>query len=197
MKATSKRAKRTAGDAPGGGDERDDGGPAALPAANPELTALAERFPLWRRPGYLIRRLHQIHSAIFLEECADFGITPVQYGLLTVLSTNPDSDQVALAHAVGIDRTNVADVLRRLERRRLISRSASRFDRRMVLARLTREGERLVASMHPAMARAQERLLEGLAKRDRDAFVLTLMRLLEANNRHGRAPLGRARGKDG
>jgi hydrogenase expression/formation protein HypE len=27
----------------------------------PALKALAERLPLWRRPGYLIRRLHQIH----------------------------------------------------------------------------------------------------------------------------------------
>jgi DNA-binding MarR family transcriptional regulator len=127
---------------------------AASPTANPALTALAERFPLWRRPGYLIRRLHQIHSAIFFEECADFGITPVQYGLLTVLSTNPDADQVALAHLVGIDRTNVADVLRRLERRGLISRAKSRTDRRMLLARLTLQGERLVEAMHPAMARA-------------------------------------------
>ena len=56
---------------------------------------------------------------IFFEECDDFGITPVQYGLLTMLSTNPDSDQVTLANALGIDRTNVADVLVRLEQRGL------------------------------------------------------------------------------
>ncbi len=165
----------------------------ASASANPVLTALAERFPLWKRPGYLIRRLHQIHYAIFFEECADFGITPVQYGLLTVLSTNPNSDQVALAHLVGIDRTNVADVLRRLERRGLISRTTAPTDRRMLLACLTREGERLVEAMHPAMARAQERLLEALGKRERETFVMTLMLLLESNNNLARAPLGRAR----
>ena len=27
------------------------------------------RLPLWSRPGYLVRRLHQIHTAIFAEEC--------------------------------------------------------------------------------------------------------------------------------
>lgn len=171
-------------------------GVAEPPATNPVLTALADRFPLWQRPGYLIRRLHQIHSAIFFEECTDFGITPVQYGLLTVLSTNPDADQVALAHLVGIDRTNVADVLRRLERRGLIARAASRSDRRKLLAHLTRQGERLVEAMHPAMARAQERLLATLGEDEREAFVRTLMQLLEANNHHGRAPLGSARGED-
>jgi len=162
----------------------------------PALRMLAERLPLWRRPGYLIRRLHQIHYALFFEECAAFGITPVQYGLLTILSTNPESDQVTLANALGIDRTNVADVLRRLEQGGLIIRRRSAEDRRMVLARLTPEGEELVEQMHPSMARAQERLLSALSEGERDAFLAMLMRLLEANNRYGRAPL-RARRGDG
>lgn len=157
---------------------------------NPVLQALSERLPLWKRPGYLVRRLHQIHYAIFFEECDGFGITPVQYGLLTILSTTPDSDQVTLANALGIDRTNVADVLVRLEQRGLVARTRSKLDRRMVLARLTPVGEALVESMHPAMARAQERLLETLPDGERDQFLATIMRLLEANNKYGRAPLG-------
>ena len=131
----------------------------------PALKALADRLPLWRRPGYLIRRLHQIHYALFFEECAEFGITPVQYGLLTILSTSPDADQVTLANALGIDRTNVADVLRRLEQGGLIRRKRSVDDRRMVLARLTPAGEDMVERMHPFMARAQQRLLVGARRR--------------------------------
>ena len=157
---------------------------------NPVLQALSERLPLWKRPGYLVRRLHQVHYALFFEECDSFGITPVQYGLLTILSTNPDSDQITLANALGIDRTNVADVLNRLEQRGLVARTRSVEDRRMILVRLTPPGERLVENMHPAMARAQERLLEVLSPQEREAFVRTLMRLLEANNKYGRAPLG-------
>ena len=38
---------------------------------------------LWQRPGFLIRRLNQIHVALFFESCKGFEITPVQYGLLT------------------------------------------------------------------------------------------------------------------
>jgi DNA-binding MarR family transcriptional regulator len=155
----------------------------------PALKALADRLPLWRRPGYLVRRLHQIHYALFFEECAEFGITPVQYGLLTILSTNPDADQVTLANALGIDRTNVADVLRRLEHGGLVKRRKSADDRRMVLARLTAAGEDMVEKMHPFMVRAQERFLAALTAEEREAFIATLMRLLEANNRYGRAPL--------
>ena len=51
------------------------------------------KLPLWSRPGYLIRRLHQIHVALFLEELRDSGLTPVQYGLLTALSFRGELDQ--------------------------------------------------------------------------------------------------------
>ena len=36
-------------------------------------------WPLSQRPGFLIRRLHQIHVALFQEACGEFEITPLQY----------------------------------------------------------------------------------------------------------------------
>lgn len=175
---------------------RAEAGAADDKTVNPELQQLIERLPLWKRPGYLIRRLHQVHYALFFEECHEFGITPVQYGLLTILSGNPDSDQISLAQALGIDRTNVADVLSRLAQRGLIDRTRSTEDKRMVLARLTSEGERLVAAMHPKMTRAQERLLDTLGAGERDAFLATLLKLLEANNKYGRAALATSKFSD-
>lgn len=196
-KASAGGKKREAGGKPGAAIAH---GVASDPLAvqtrpRPALKVLAERLPLWRRPGYLIRRLHQIHYSLFFEECAPFGITPVQYGLLTILSTHPDADQVTLANALGIDRTNVADVLRRLEQGGLIDRRRNAEDRRMVLARLTPQGEDLVERMHPSMATAQERLLSVLSEAEREVFLSTLMRLLEANNRYGRAPLKASQGE--
>jgi len=149
---------------------------------------------LWDRPGFLVRRLHQIHVAIFLEECAADGITPVQYGLLSVLMEQGGLDQATLAEEVGIDRTNVADVLNRLERRGLLTRTASRQDRRMRLAQLTEKGRAFVRKNRAAMQRAQERLLAPLAESDRNRFRELLRKLVEENNTLGRAPL-RTRGQ--
>ncbi len=142
--------------------------------------------PLWVRPGYLLRRLHQIHYALFFEECAGFDITPVQYGLLTTLSLNPDLDQNSIGRELGIDRTNVADVLARLARRGLLERYRSKEDRRMVLARLTPAGQRVAGEMYAAMLRAQNRLLAPLPPRERKAFIDTLLRLIDHNNHLGR-----------
>ena len=160
--------------------------------ADPELRQLIERLPLWRRPGYLVRRLHQIHGALFLEECSAFEITPVQYAVLTTLSLNPDIDQVSLAQEVGLDRTNVADVLGRLAQRGLVQRQRSEADRRAILTRITSEGERITRAMLSAMKRAQERLLEPLGTAERELFLSMLLRLVDANNGSGRALLGPA-----
>src|ERR1700744_5766680 len=142
--------------------------------------------PLWVRPGYLLRRLHQIHYALFFEECAAFDITPVQYGLLTTLSLNPDLDQNSLGRELGIDRTNVADVLARLARRGLLERHRSKQDKRMVLARLTPAGQRVTDEMYGAMLKAQNRLLAPLLADERKALIETLLRLIEGNNHLGR-----------
>lgn len=156
------------------------------PAQENEDSLIMSRMPLWARPGYLVRRLHQIHYALFFEECAAFDITPVQYGLLTTLAQNPDMDQNSLGRELGIDRTNVADVLNRLAKRGLVARERSKTDRRMVLWCLTAEGEKVTAEMYEAMQRAQIKLMEPLRPEERNAFVTMLMRLVDGNNHLGR-----------
>lgn len=149
---------------------------------------------LWERPGYLIRRLHQIHVALFLEECRAFDITPVQYALMTTLLNRPGCDQISLAHDSAIDRSSVADVLMRLEERGLIRRGPSATDRRVKLAYLTAPGEALTRDMEGAMLAAQERFVAPLPADERSEFLRMMGILVEANNAYSRAPLA-GRGK--
>jgi DNA-binding MarR family transcriptional regulator len=164
-----------------------------------ELKAEAQpRMPLSARPGYLVRRLHQIHSAIFLEECQAFAITPVQYGLISTLLTHPGADQVTLGGEVGIDRTNVADVLKRLTERGLVRRERSKTDGRSMVAFLTKEGERVAEEMYESMRRAQDRLLLPLRPEFRAAFLAMLTELIEGNSKYGLPDAGSdARGNKG
>jgi DNA-binding MarR family transcriptional regulator len=148
-----------------------------------------QRLPLWDRPGFLVRRLHQIHVAIFLDECAEGNVTPVQFGLLSVLLQEPGCDQITLAEKLGIDRTNIADVISRLERRGWLSRKVNTKDRRVRVVSLTAKGKMFVGRTHAKMQRAQERLLSPLSASDRVLFVDLLRRLVAANNVLGRAKL--------
>lgn len=143
---------------------------------------------LWQRPGYLIRRLHQIHVAMFIEECAAFGITPVQYAVMTVLLNNPGLGQVSIANEAGIDRTNVADVLARLEDRGLVRRRTGTDDRRVKLAYLTDEGDRVAHDMEASVLRAQDRLVAPLSTDERGRLMEMMAKLVDDNNEYSRAP---------
>ncbi len=143
---------------------------------------------LWSRPGYLVRRLNQIHYALFAEECRSFNVTPVQFGVLTALSLNPWLDQTAIGAELGLDRTTTADVLKRLEERELITRRKGTTDRRSRESMITREGFKVMKSLHEGMNNAQRRLLAPLSRRDQEIFLKLISTLVEANNEYSRAP---------
>ncbi len=50
-----------------------------------------------RRLGFLIRLLHQIHLALFAEEREPFGVTPVQFSILSIAAARPGIEQGELA----------------------------------------------------------------------------------------------------
>ena len=154
-----------------------------------DAAAREARLPLWSRPGYLVRLLHQINYALWSEELGHANVTPVQYSVLTALSIRGEQVQQTLADEIGIDRTNVAEVLSRLEARKLVRRKENPADRRARLASLTPKGRALMTGLFPAMQRSQDRLLAPLTQTERDLFMATLVRLIEANEGYGRATL--------
>lgn len=146
---------------------------------------------LFARPGFLIRRLQQIHYALFFEECGAENITPVQYGILTVVSVMADLDQSALGREVGLDRTTTADVVNRLEERGLVERLANPADKRRRHVRLTAKGRRIVEDLRSRMARAQERLLEPLRPAERTMLMDLMGILVEAYGQYSKATVVR------
>jgi DNA-binding MarR family transcriptional regulator len=107
-----------------------------------------------------------MHLALFAEECASCGVTPVPFSLLSLLATQPGLDQAALAFAVGVDRATTANVVARLEKRGLLRRRPGPTDRRVKLVELTAAGTRLLARIDPHARRAHERTLDALPPRE-------------------------------
>src|ERR1700754_1382250 len=117
---------------------------------------------LWARPGFLVRRLHQISVAIFLDEMASLEITPVQYGALMIVAAMPNIDQSTLAAELGVDRANAGDVLIRLSKAGYITRTPSRQDRRFIQINLTAKGTALLRKVGGRAKKVQDRLLKPL-----------------------------------
>ena len=140
------------------------------------------------RPGHLIRRLHQVHVALFLEECGAQNLTPIQFGVLTVLKDGKERDQVTIAYSIGIDRNTAADVISRLEKRQLLERPDNPLDRRTKLAQITASGQALVNTVVPGMIEAQKRLVAPLSDEEYEKFMSLTLKLVTENDHNSRAP---------
>ena len=97
-------------------------------------------------PGHLLRRCQQIAVSIFLRECRDHDLTPLQFAVLSALIDSPPIDHVRLAGIAALDRTTIGVVARKLEARGLITRRTSDSDRRSKLIAITRAGRALIES---------------------------------------------------
>ncbi|AXK80314.1 MarR family transcriptional regulator [Pseudolabrys taiwanensis] len=143
---------------------------------------------LHSKPGHLIRRAQQIAVAIFMEECAAFDLTPVQYAALVAIRENPGTDATRLSATIAFDRSTLGNVLERLEARKLVTRYASPEDKRIKVLKLSASGTALVKRAEAAVLRAQDRILEPLKPADRDRLVELLEQLVELNNEASRVP---------
>ncbi len=155
---------------------------------------LSKELPLtmdavYTKPGYLFRRMQQIAVAIFVEECRDFDITPVQYAALVAIRAHPGIDATRLSSVIAFDRSTLGSVIERLETKGYIERKPASADKRIKLLHLTRGGAKLLQDIVPSVDRAQARMLQPLKAGDRKALMGLLAQLVDRNNEASRVPL--------
>lgn len=146
---------------------------------------MAKSFDFRRAPAHLIRRVHQVSVAIFMEETAGFEVTPVQFAILNALLQDPGEDQVTLARKVAFDPATFGSVIMRLETRGWVRREPDSVDRRRKLLWVTAEGAEVARKMRRAVGRVQQRILEPLAAAEREQLVALLDRLLAGHDAAG------------
>ena len=142
---------------------------------------------LYRRPGFMIRRAHQIAVSLFLEETGALGITNRQYGIMLVLRAEPGIDQITVAKLLGLDRSTTGMVLTKLEDAGLVGRVVG-ADRRKRSLKLTPAGERMLNRLAEPARRAQERVLSAFSPRERETFLDLLDKFARAFNDTTRVP---------
>ncbi|HZY19345.1 MAG TPA: MarR family transcriptional regulator [Ramlibacter sp.] len=141
---------------------------------------------LYARPGFLLRRAHQISAAVFEDECRDLQLTPAQFGVLTVLDAHPGLGQSNLARALGFDKVTVLRVLRGLETRGLVERQTEEGKRNVSVA-LTPAGVQVLAQAQRPAERAYRRLLGPLDAQQQDQLLQLLQLLTGELEDHARA----------
>lgn len=144
---------------------------------------------LYRRPGFLLRRAHQISAALFLEETAGLNLTTTQYGTMVVLRACGSLDQIGIATLVGIDRSTTALVVGKLEEGGYVERRDDAVDKRRKIITLSPAGHAVLEQVAEPAQRARERALQPFSARDAAKFLALLEHFVGVFNEETRAPI--------
>lgn len=143
------------------------------------LTTAAERLAeLYGRPGFMIRRAHQIAISVFQAHAGELGLTNTQFGVLYILKRYPRIDQVTLAKLLRLDRSTTGTVVQTLESRGLVARDVGEADRRRRVLALTADGESMLHQIQKKSAGTSNTLLAALDQEERAQFLKLLARLV-------------------
>lgn len=128
---------------------------------------------------HLLHRAGQCADELFAVNVGTSDLTPRQFAVLKAIAAADEPSQTALVETTGIDRSTLADIVRRLVEKGLVQRRRTRRDARMYAVRLTERGSEMLRKAEPAAQATDERLLSVLPQRERDAFMEALSRIVE------------------
>ncbi len=138
---------------------------------------------LERSPLHLLHRAGQCASEVFQVELGSDELTPRQYAILVTVAQHEGVSQTQLVDLTGIDRSTLADVVRRMLKKGLLQRRRTRDDARAYAVKLTEEGSRVLKTHEPMARRVDERILASLPAQQRDRFLQDLSAIVEALDR--------------
>ncbi|MFB6978495.1 MarR family winged helix-turn-helix transcriptional regulator [Streptomyces scopuliridis] len=146
-------------------------------------------------PGHLARRLQQAHTLLWNTVVSE-EVTSPQFAVLNTLVGQDGLDQRTVGERVGLDRSTIAEVIRRLVDRRLVDKVRDPKDGRRSVLRVTEEGEQLHRKLSGRTVRMNQIFLAPLGPQERSTFLELLRRVSDATEalRNPGAPVADVRG---
>jgi MarR family transcriptional regulator, transcriptional regulator for hemolysin len=125
---------------------------------------------------WLLSRASHALTTELTAALADAGLSPRAHCVLSTAMTG-EYTQIALAQAVGLDKTTMVVTIDELEAAGLAERRPAAGDRRARVIAVTPAGRRKVARARDIMDAVQADVLDSLPARERAAFLESLTRL--------------------
>lgn len=139
--------------------------------------------PLDTSALHLLHRAGQCAEVLFTNEASKSDLTPRQFAVLLCVAQNPDVSQTGLVEQTGVDRSTLADVVRRLVKKGLLNRKRTKRDARMYAVRLTPKGMGILGGVKPLASKVDQRILSVLRPDQRGQFIESLGEIVRAMTR--------------
>ena len=137
-------------------------------------------FELSEAPSHLIRRCQQFYGDLYARESGARELTKQQYTLLAALEHHDGVSQTVLVEITGIDRSTLAEMVRRMLEKGLLSRERTEEDQRANAVAISPAGRKALRSARNVADRAERLLLDALPAPERQKFVRALAQIAQA-----------------
>lgn len=129
--------------------------------------------------GFKIRNLHNRLNLSWNARFArrGLGLTPVQGGILVMISENPGITQVALAQMMEVEAPTLSQMLAPLVKSDMVRRDRSAADARASALSLTKSGVEMCGLLKQEMQARERDVLKNLTKNERKQLHALLDKL--------------------
>lgn len=134
-------------------------------------------------PLHLLHRAVQVSDAAIQRRIDSSGLTSRQLVLMSAVAASEGASQTKLVAMTGMDRSTMADVVRRMVKKGLIKRVRRKTDARAYEVRLTARGHAALKAVTPEIEQAEARMLAALPVDRAGAFCEDLHRIVAALDR--------------
>ena len=134
---------------------------------------------------HLLHRAGQCAADVYQHEMSGEDLTPRQFAILLAVSENEGLSQTRLVERTGIDRSTLADIVRRMLKKGLLQRRRTKDDARAYAVKLTEDGVRVLGQAKPRVQRVDNKLLAVLPEHERARFLKDLGRIVDAMDNDG------------
>ncbi len=131
-------------------------------------------FDLSQSPSHLLRRCVQYANDLFSREPGASDLTKQQFTVLAAVEQNEGMSQTDLVAITGIDRSTLAEMIRRMIEKGLLDRERTETDQRANAVRIAMAGKKALRGARTASDHVERALLAGLTTADRARFVKML-----------------------
>ena len=136
------------------------------------------------RTSYLIRRAQLLVYTNLTECLRAYGLTPIQYMMLSLSRRGGEMSSADLARRFSIAPQSVNEMIAALQRKKLIARRTTRENRRILRISLTPEGKELLRKCDRQVDRMEKRLFAPLSQTELAALRVGLATLIGSEGRN-------------
>ncbi|MFP7159275.1 MarR family transcriptional regulator [Priestia aryabhattai] len=129
--------------------------------------------------GYLIHRTDVKLTNYFMRQLKPYGITPEQWGIISILDSQKGTTQKELSQEIDKDHSTVVRMIHSMEKKGLVKKKFNERDKRSHYLFLTEKGEEIKNTILPVVKDAHDFVTSNLTSEEVEQLKILLNKIYD------------------